>query len=99
MSSTDKTLMYPEARMHLRQLGFDQTEQTIDELVEGDYLRDYSTVVEFIDSTSDTVFHESIATKFNNPAFNFTGFMMVIYNSVLAHQFVFFDINKKCKFN
>lgn len=93
MSSTDKTLMYPEARMHLRQLGFDQTEQTIDELVEGDYLREYSTVVEFIDSTDDTVFHESIATKFNNPAFNFTGFMMVIYKSVLAHQFVFFDIN------
>ena len=99
MSSTDKTLMYPEARMHLRQLGFDQLEQTIDELVEGDYLRDYSTVVEFIDPTDDTVFHESIATKFNNPAFNFVGFMMVIYNSVLAHQFVFFDINKKCKFN
>lgn len=72
MSSTDKTLMYPEARMHLGQLGFDQLEQTIDELVEGDYLRDYSTVVEFIDSTSDTVFHESIATKFNNPAFNTT---------------------------
>ena len=93
MSSTDKTLMYPEARMHLRQLGFDQTEQTIDELVEGDYLRDYSTVVEFIDPTDDTVFHESIATKFNNPAFNFVGFMMVIYKSVLAHQFVFFDIN------
>lgn len=93
MSSTDKTLMYPEARMHLRQLGFDQTEQTIDELVEGDYLREYSTVVEFIDSTDDTVFHESIATKFNNPMFNSMGFMMVIYKSVLAHQFVFFDIN------
>ena len=93
MSSTDKTLMYPEARMHLRQLGFDQTEQTIDELVEGDYLREYSTVVEFIDSTDDTVFHESIATKFNSPMFNSMGFMMVIYKSVLAHQFVFFDIN------
>ena len=93
MSSTDKTLMYPEARMHLRQLGFDQTEQTIDELVEGDYLREYSTVVEFIDSTDDTVFHESIATKFNNPMFNSMGFMMVIYKSILAHQFVFFNIN------
>lgn len=93
MSSTDKTLMYPEARMHLRQLGFDQTEQTIDELVEGDYLREYSTVVEFIDSTDDTVFHESIATKFNSPMFNSMGFMMVIYKSVLAHQFVFFNIN------
>lgn len=93
MSSTDKTLMYPEARMHLRQLGFDQTEQTIDELVEGDYLREYSTVVEFIDSTDDTVFHESIATKFNSPMFNSMGFMMVIYKSILAHQFVFFNIN------
>lgn len=93
MSSTDKTLMYPEARMHLRQLGFDQTEQTIDELIKGDYLRDYSTVVEFIDSTDDTVFHESIATKFNSPMFNSMGFMMVIYKSVKAHQFVFFDIN------
>ena len=38
MSSTDKTLMYPEARMHLRQLGFDQLEQTIDELVEGEII-------------------------------------------------------------
>ena len=53
MSSTDKTLIYPEARMHLRQLGFDQLEQTIDELVKGDYLRDYSTVVEFIDPADE----------------------------------------------
>ena len=93
MSSTDKTLMYPEARTHLRQLGFDQETQTIDELVEGDYIRDYSTVVEFIDSTDDTAFHQSIATKFNNPAFSLKGFMMVIYKSLLAHQFVFFDID------
>lgn len=93
MSSTDKTLMYPEARTHLRQLGFDQETQTIDELVEGDYIREYSTVVEFIDSTDDTAFHQSIATKFNNPAFSTMGFMMVIYRSILAHQFVFFAMN------
>lgn len=44
MSSTDKTLMYPEARTHLKQLGFDQKTQTIDQLVEGDYIREYSTL-------------------------------------------------------
>lgn len=93
MATSDMAILYPEARTHLRQLGFDPQTMTIDQLISGDYIREYSTVVEFIDSTDDTKFHSSIADKLGIPAMKNAGFMMVIYKSLKAHQFIFFDAN------
>lgn len=91
MSSADKTLMYPEGRCNLSQLGFDQKTQTIDELVTGDYVRDFSTVIEFIDYEDDPAILNSIAEKFNNAMFNKHGWTMVLYKSRLVYQFIFID--------
>lgn len=92
MASSDNLNVHPEGRCNLLQLGFDKTTKTIDQLVTGNYIREYSTVVEFVDSTDDTGFHASIAKKFGN-FFNNMGYTMVIYRSIKVYQFIFIDIN------
>ena len=97
MASTDKCIMYPEGRCNLLQLGFDKTTKTIEQLVTGNYVRDYSTVIEYVDSNDDPAFHASIASKFGD-YFSNKGYTMVLYKSVKVYQFIFIGINGDATF-
>lgn len=93
MASTDKVILYPEARLALTQIGFDTATKTLDDLIKGDYIKNLSTVVEYIDDVSDTAFKKSLATKFGSFFSENTGIFMIINKSVKAYSFIFLELN------
>ena len=98
MSATDNILMYPEARTNLQQLGFDSATQTIQELCEDEYIKPMSTVVEYVDSVSDTKLLQSIADISNIPYFNNTGCMLIAYKSAEVTTFILLSLNNELQY-
>ena len=92
MSATTSILMYPEARTSLIQLGFDTNTKTLDDLIEEDIIKPYSTVIEFVSSgleaeDADTAIRQDIANKLNMPIYKDASYFLVIFRSYQVYSF------------
>ena len=92
MSATTSILMYPEARTSLLQLGFDTNTKTLDDLIEEDIIKPYSTVIEFVSSgleaeDADKAIRQDIANKLNMPIYKDASYFLVIFRSYQVYSF------------